>query len=481
MQRRDIQVQAGRAFGPEPCIPGLSWRANHPKFEVRTALGSDPYTVLGIARDATGAQITQARHQLVRKYHPDVNHDPDAAARFDAVQQAFDLLSDPAARAEYDRTHDEQGHVLVMRAADGGYGLGGGEATGIVIEPASVDFGVLTPQRPWADAKVTAAWNGSSWPESITRNQGDDWWRVIDSATPASSCAVFHLRAAAHSGGPTGPRHAQFTVTVNDTVLTVKLTADFQGDFSTIAEPNFEPPGSRQAPGRLAIIVEKHKALLETALLGLVGIAGLVLAGTMTYSAHGGQAQSGQFLAAPRCAANAGSAGDCSAWQTRTVSNVSNEKGHLGIDLDGGALHLSYTDAPGWIGRLTAGESIPVLVWEGSAQALRDPEGDVFYSEDSALNEGDADISRATGVSVLGVLFMVGAFAVSPWFQRRSPRYVPLAIVLGDVGVSGAVCAGVILTNSVDRGVTIGVVLFCVIGVAAAVVMRLTRARTRFL
>ena len=110
-------------------------------------MGSDPYAVLGIARDATGAQITQARHQLVRKYHPDVNHDPDAAARFGAVQQAFDLLSDPAARAEYDRTHDEQGHVPVMRAADGGYGLGGGEATGIVILPASVDFGVLTPRR----------------------------------------------------------------------------------------------------------------------------------------------------------------------------------------------------------------------------------------------------------------------------------------------------------------------------------------------
>jgi hypothetical protein len=44
-----------------------------------------------------------------------------------------------------------------MRAADGGYGPGGAAATGIVIEPASVDFGVLTPGRPRADAKVTAA------------------------------------------------------------------------------------------------------------------------------------------------------------------------------------------------------------------------------------------------------------------------------------------------------------------------------------
>ncbi len=124
-------------------------------------MGSDPYAVLGIARDATEAQIAHARHQLVRKYHPDVNHDPDAETRFEAVQQAFDLLSDPAARAEYDRTHDEQGHGIVTRAAGGGYGLGSEAVGRILIEPASVYFGVLTPQRPWAEAKVTVAWTGA--------------------------------------------------------------------------------------------------------------------------------------------------------------------------------------------------------------------------------------------------------------------------------------------------------------------------------
>jgi hypothetical protein len=271
-------------------------------------------------------------------------------------------------------------------------------------------------------------------------------------------------------------------VTVNDAVLTVKLSADFQGDFSTIAKPNFEPPASRPAPSRLTVTVKKHKALLDMALLGLVGVALMVFAGTMAYSAYGERAQSAQFLSAPRCAANAAPAGDCSAWQTRTVANLSTYKGVLSIDLDGGALHVRYPDAPRWIGRLTAGESVPVLVWEGSAQALRDPGGDVFYSEDSVLYEGGAEIGEATGLSVLGVVFMVGAFAMSPWFRRRSPRYTPLAIVLGDVGVSAAVCVGVIQgTNSMNKGVTIGVVLFCVIGVAAAVDMRLRRAPTRFL
>jgi hypothetical protein len=210
-------------------------------------LDSDPYAVLGIARDATDAQIARARHELVRRYHPDVNHDPDAAARFEDVQRAFDLLSDPAARAKYDRTHDEQGRARVMRAADGGYGLDGQAAADVLIQPAAVDFGVLTPQRPWADARVTVAWTGAEWPGDFTRSVGNGWWRVMDSASPGTSCIVYRLRAAAHSGGPKGKQHDQFTVTVNGTVLTANLSAGFQGDFSAVTKPDFNlPPPPRR-------------------------------------------------------------------------------------------------------------------------------------------------------------------------------------------------------------------------------------------
>ena len=206
------------------------------------ALGSDPYAVLGVARDATDVQIAQARRQLVRRYHPDVDHDPDATARFEEVQRAFDLLSDPAARAEYNRTHDVQGRALVMQAADGGYGLGGQAAAGVVIEPAAVDFGVLTPQRPWADARVTVAWSGTTSPGDFTPSVGNDWWRVMDFASPGTSCIVYRLRAAAHSGGPRGQQRDQFTVTVNGTVLTADLSAGFQGDFSAVTKPDFDLP-----------------------------------------------------------------------------------------------------------------------------------------------------------------------------------------------------------------------------------------------
>jgi hypothetical protein len=226
-------------------------------------LDGDPYVVLGVARDATGTQIAQARHELVRRYHPDVNHDPDAAARFEEVQEAFELLSDPAARAKFDRARDVQGQGLVTRAADGGYGHGAGTAPGILIVPDSVDFGVLTPGRPWAEAKVTIALTGTTWPNDLTRSVGNDWWRVVDRYA-SSSYIVFRLRAAAHSGGPAGQQHDQFTVTINGTVLTADLTAEFQGDFSAVAKPDFDSP----APSRY---------LPEWAIYVFWGILGLIV------------------------------------------------------------------------------------------------------------------------------------------------------------------------------------------------------------
>jgi hypothetical protein len=49
-------------------------------------------------------------------------------------------------------------------------------------------------------------------------------------------------------------------------------------------------------------------------------------------------------------ARNATPAGDCAAWQARTVSSVNSGKSGLNIGLDGGALHLWYfLLAPGWI------------------------------------------------------------------------------------------------------------------------------------
>ena len=85
----------------------------------------DYYKVMGVARDATEAQIKQAYRKLARKYHPDVSKEKDAEARFKEVGEAYEVLKSPDKRAAYDQLGQGQpgqdfrpgpGRVAVGRA-----------------------------------------------------------------------------------------------------------------------------------------------------------------------------------------------------------------------------------------------------------------------------------------------------------------------------------------------------------------------------
>ena len=89
----------------------------------------DYYEVLGVKRDASGAQIKSAYRQLARKYHPDVNKSPDAPAKFREATEAYEVLSD----AEKRKMYDQFGHAGPQPGAAGGpraytqtYGPGAG-------------------------------------------------------------------------------------------------------------------------------------------------------------------------------------------------------------------------------------------------------------------------------------------------------------------------------------------------------------------
>src|SRR5689334_11141730 len=89
----------------------------------------DYYEILGVKRDASADDIKKAHRKLVRKYHPDVNkNNADATEKFKEVQEAYDVLSDPGKR----RNYDQFGHAGV--GAGGAPGSGGAPGAGDVWE-----------------------------------------------------------------------------------------------------------------------------------------------------------------------------------------------------------------------------------------------------------------------------------------------------------------------------------------------------------
>jgi curved DNA-binding protein CbpA len=66
----------------------------------------DPYQALGLGADASAADISRAYRRLARALHPDSQPgDAAAADQFRAVLDAYELLSDPVRRTDWDRRH----------------------------------------------------------------------------------------------------------------------------------------------------------------------------------------------------------------------------------------------------------------------------------------------------------------------------------------------------------------------------------------
>src|ERR1700743_2256478 len=100
----------------------------------------DYYKILGINKTATQDEIRTAYRKLARKHHPDLNpNDKEANKKFQQINEANEVLSDPEKRTKYDQYGKDWQHAEAYekarqeagsRSAAGGNPFGAGAGAG---------------------------------------------------------------------------------------------------------------------------------------------------------------------------------------------------------------------------------------------------------------------------------------------------------------------------------------------------------------
>ena len=78
------------------------------------------YNTLGIAPNATEDEIKKIYRSLAMRFHPDRNSAPGAEARFKSITKAYEILSDPVKREEYNQSVN---HRIIIDAEAEAYQL----------------------------------------------------------------------------------------------------------------------------------------------------------------------------------------------------------------------------------------------------------------------------------------------------------------------------------------------------------------------
>ena len=121
----------------------------------------DYYEVLGVARNASDADIKSAYRKLAKKLHPDANkHDPKAAARFAELNAAYEIIGDSDRRKAFDRGETFSG-VDYQAGVDAAAELAASLPEGVSLPAATLAW---IASRPG----VTSAIPGASSPSTPT-------------------------------------------------------------------------------------------------------------------------------------------------------------------------------------------------------------------------------------------------------------------------------------------------------------------------
>jgi curved DNA-binding protein len=187
----------------------------------------DYYKILGIDKNASEEDIKKAYRKLARKYHPDLNpNDKEAHKKFQEINEANEVLSDPEKRKKYDQygkdwKHAEQFEQARQQRSAGGYGdFGGGQTYSENF--GAEDFGDFSEF-------FNAMFGGGGRRQSRASFKGQDYQAELQ----------LSLREAAVT-------HQQ-TLTVNDKNVRITIPAGVEND-QKIRLKGYGSPGANNGP-----------------------------------------------------------------------------------------------------------------------------------------------------------------------------------------------------------------------------------------
>lgn len=150
----------------------------------------DYYQVLGVDKTASQDDIKKAFRKLARKYHPDLNpNDATAKDKFQAINEANEVLSDPEKRKKYDEYGEHWKHAdefeaqkrARQQAGAGGFGGFGGTGSAVrvaqvLVQMVAAHIGTLPTDRNFPEVMQVVS--------PISLNRCSDTVRVVEERIP---------------------------------------------------------------------------------------------------------------------------------------------------------------------------------------------------------------------------------------------------------------------------------------------------------
>ena len=132
----------------------------------------DYYSLLGVEKNATKAEVKKNFYRLATKFHPDKNPDPTAASKFIRITEAYDVLSNKKLRAQYDLSRWE----TLKRAKD-----------------SKDSYTVVVPQRQSSRTRRYKAQQNRALRYFETKGEITNWFQLLYEGLHIASRYIFHV------------------------------------------------------------------------------------------------------------------------------------------------------------------------------------------------------------------------------------------------------------------------------------------------